>query len=442
MRIAIAGFGAEGRANFNYFSKLGHEITIADERTDIDDLPADVPTILGEGAFSRLQGFDMVVRTAGLAPHKISTDSKIWSSTNEFFARCPAPIIGVTGTKGKGTTASMAASMLRAAGHTVHLLGNIGVPSLEVLPKILAEDIVVFEMSSFQLWDIEKSPQVAVVLMIEPDHLNVHVDFDDYIEAKANIRRFQTLDDVCFYHPTNLLSRRIAMTDEISQDDSRRRDWEEKARRYGTPEDGAAYIQENTFFVQDKAVCPLDALQLPGFHNQENACAAMSAVRQFTTDDAAIERGLREFTGLPHRLELVREFEGARYYNDSFSSAPGATIAAIRSFDVPEVLIIGGIDKGADFDPLVKAIKGAPQITDVLIIGEIRHKLTSILQVGGVNARLHELDATSMTEIVQAARAHASPGGVVLLSPGCASFDMFKNFYDRGDRFRSIVQAL
>ena len=168
MKIAIAGYGVEGRANYEYWNTPENQVVIVDER-DIptNELPSiDTSVITGTDAFARLEGYDMVVRTAGLAPSKIRTDGKIWSSTNEFFEKCPAPIVGVTGSKGKGTTSSLIAGILRAAGKKVHLLGNIGVPALSALSEIEPDDIVVYELSSFQLWDIKRSPNVAVVLHI------------------------------------------------------------------------------------------------------------------------------------------------------------------------------------------------------------------------------------------------------------------------------------
>jgi len=411
MKIAIAGYGIEGKANFNYWNRPDNDITIVDERESLDDLPENVKTLLGPGSFEKLDGFDLVVRTAGLAPHKIKTDGKIWSSTNEFFAKCPAPIIGVTGTKGKGTTCSLIGSILQAAGKTVHLVGNIGTAALDELPKIQANDVVVFEMSSFQLWDIEKSPHIAVVLMIEPDHLNVHMDFEDYVNAKARISAYQTSSDVVIYNQNNPYAREIA---------------EKSAARK------VVYPFAITEFV--------DSLKLPGKHNQENASAAIAAVRELNVSDDEIRQGLVTFEGLPHRLEKVRELNGVTYYNDSFSSAPSATVAAIRSFDVPEIVIIGGVDKGADFGELSRVLKESSQVKTVILIGEMRNKLAE--QFASSNAKVIISDAQTMPEIVTEARAQTESGDVVLLSPACSSFDMFKNFYDRGDQFRDVVHSL
>ncbi len=429
MKIAIAGFGLEGKANYDYFQKLSPDITIVDEKAALADMPAGVTTILGDDAFAQLADFDLVVRSAGVAPRKITTKGKIWSATNEFFEKCPAPIIGVTGTKGKGTTASLIASILQAAGKTVHLLGNIGVPALTVLPEITTDDIVVFELSSFQLWDLERSPHVAVVLMIEPDHLNVHTDFNEYVEAKANIRRFQTADDICIYHPTNPISRRIAMTghDELSS-----------AQRFAIADDGAVYVKSNTFFVQDTTICPIDALQLPGLHNQENACAAISAALRFTDDYVAIEQGLRDFEGLPHRLKFVREINDVQFYDDSIATTPGSAIAALDSFGGRKVIILGGSNKGSSYQEVLETCKRTD--TFVVAVGQTGEEIyQSCLDLG-----IRAVRATgSMRNVVAMAYAQLEDrAGTVLLSPASASFDQYENYSERGDQFIAAVNQL
>lgn len=427
MNIAIAGYGAEGKSSYEYYSRLGHEITIADERENVEDIPTGVATILGAGAFEKLDGFDIVIRTAGLAPSRIKTDGKIWSSTNEFFAKCPAPIIGVTGTKGKGTTSSLIASILRAGGRSAHLLGNIGTPALEELPKIMSEDIVVFELSSFQLWDIEKSPHIAVVLMIEPDHLNVHTDFDDYVNAKGNIRRYQASNDVCIYHPTNPYSKQIAQSSEVG-----------KAVRYSIKDDGAVYVADDTFKQNEQNICSVDELQLLGKHNQENACAAISVAKELSISNEAIAQGLRDFKGLPHRLKFVKEVAGVKYYDDSISTTPSSAIAAIRSFSQPKLLILGGSSKGADFKELGDAIVQT-NVKQSYLIGEEASRIAQALENVGVR---YEHWSGGLTELVTHVAESAEAGDVVLLSPACASFDMFTSYGARGDQFIRAVEAL
>ena len=253
MKIAIAGYGLEGKQNYKYFNKPGNDLTIVDERADID-IPSDAKYITGDGAYDDMSQFDMVIRTAGLSPLKIKKAKLVWSATNEFFAKCKAPIIGVTGTKGKGTTSSFITSILRASGKKVHLVGNIGVPALSVLPDIRPEDFVVYEMSSFQLWDIKYSPHIAVVLMIEPDHLDVHTDFEDYLKAKSNIRRWQNLNDICIYHPSNPFSQKIASVTLATLDQTTKGDYLNNIHRYGIKDDGLVYIKVDFFYTNDRKI--------------------------------------------------------------------------------------------------------------------------------------------------------------------------------------------
>jgi len=429
MNIAIAGYGIEGRANYDYWNMESNELTIVDERDSLDDLPEGAKTILGPGAFSELKEFDMVLRTAGLSPSKIQTDGIIWTSTNEFFAKCPAKIIGVTGTKGKGTTSSLIAAMLREAGKTVHLVGNIGLAALTVLDTIQPDDIVVFEMSSFQLWDLDKSPNVAVITPIHADHLDVHENFDDYVAAKANIVRFQSDQDIVIANADNETAQSIALTS--------------FAKQLSYPTGNAGHVVNEKFFVGETEICTIAELKIPGKHNIENTCAALTAAWHFSQDVAAMTRAIATFKGLPHRIKFVRELDGVEYYDDSYSSAPSASIAAIRSFVEPKILILGGYDKGIDFRNLANEIESRDSIKKILLIGQTRTQLASSLRDAGVeSSRFEVIDSTDFSQIVTHAKDSAAPGDVVLLSPACASFGMFKNFADRGEQFIQLVESL
>lgn len=432
MKVAIAGYGLEGEASYQYWSQdPSNQIMIVDQRHPSRQLPEGVPTLFGEYAFQNLNGFDLIVRTPSLRPDNIKTDGKIWSATNEFFEKCKAPIIGVTGTKGKGTTSSLIASIFEEAGKKVWLVGNIGAPSLGVIDEISPDDVVVFELSSFQLWDLEYSPRTAVVLLVESDHLDVHADMDDYVRAKKNIRLHQKVGDLCIYHPTSHYSREIAFSSDVST-----------PKRYYTDEDGGAYTKDGKFYYAGEEICPVDSLHLIGEHNVENATAAITVAKSYSISNDAIERGLANFKGLPHRLEFVRKINGVDYYNDSFSSAAPATVAAIKSFSQPQVLILGGVDKRSDMTSLQKAVRENSNVRHILLIGVIKDKLHDMLSGIRPGLVLEKLEDVNMKDIVEVAKSRAEPGDVVVLSPGCASFDMFRDFYDRGDQFKHAVREL
>jgi len=427
MKIAIAGYGQEGEANYQYWSSLGAELTILDEKQPTRSLPKEANVEIGPTVFTNLDQYDLVIRTASLNPNKLKNAKKVWSASNEFFAKCPAPIIGVTGTKGKGTTSTLIAEILKDAGKTVHLVGNIGTPALAELTNIKPTDFVIFELSSFQLWDLEKSPQTAVVLMIEPDHQDIHASMAEYIDAKANIGKNQTAEDLLVYHPGNPYSAEIAEKSKALK------------KRFLTPE--GAYISNGQIVIEENVVCEADQVGLLGKHNLENICAAITAAWNYTQDLDAIKNAVTAFKGLPHRLEFVREANGVSFYNDSFSSTPGATIAAIQSFSQPEILICGGYDRGIDFTDLAKAVAAHKNVKKIVLIGETRQRLAQALDENGVDT-YRVLDTQNFSEIVHSAFKSADSGDVVVLSPGCASFDMFKDFYDRGEQFKKIVGEL
>lgn len=427
MEVALAGYGQEGESSFKYWKSLGANITIFDEKQPTREIPEGTKTYFEQDAFSKMNDFDFVIRTAGLNPNNIKTNSKIWSATNEFFKQCTAPIIGVTGTKGKGTTASLIAEILKQAGETVHLLGNIGIPALGELAKIKPTDIVVFELSSFQLWDLEKSPETAVVLMIEADHVDVHASMEEYINAKANIGLHQTEKDLLIYHPTNTYSAKIASRSSAQK------------KRYSTPE--GAYVSDGSILIEENTVCSVDEVSLIGAHNLENICAAVTAAWDCTQNIAAIRKAVIEFTGLPHRLEVVAQKNGVTYIDDSFSSAPGAAIAAIKSFTQPEILICGGYDRDLDFTDLAIAISEQQNVKKIILIGQTNKKIADALDKVGVDS-YQVIETKNFSEIIKIAIGNAEEGDVIVLSPGCASFDMFKDFKDRSDQFQKIVKEL
>lgn len=409
MKVAIAGYGVEGQASYRYWSQRA-EVTIVDERTSID-APDGSRTILGPQAFSKLDDFDLIVRSPGVAPRRLNYQSKVWSATNECLARLQVkniPVIGVTGSKGKGTTSSLIASILRASGQKVHLVGNIGLPALDVLAEVSAGDIVVYELSSFQLWDAIWSPQVAVVLPIEPDHLDVHADFEDYIAAKANIARFQSVDDRIIFHANNQYARQIA---ELSPATSH------------TP---------YPFELGSLS----DTLQLPGQHNQENAAAAILAAQSFGVQEPAIRTGLANFKGLDHRLKFVGQINGVKFYDDSIATTPGSAIAAIKAFNEPKVIILGGSDKGADYREIIELCQASN--SRVIAMGETGRRIEELCQQYKVGCDY----AANMPQAVDLAYHSAAAGDVVILSPASASFDQYDNYAQRGEKFISAVQAL
>lgn len=437
MNIAVVGFGIEGRQNYRYWIERGDSVTIVDERESLEgEIPAGATTILGKDALAQLDGFDMIVRTAGLAPTRLRTSARIWSATNEFFRQCPAPIIGVTGSKGKGTTCSLVASILHTAGYTVHLVGNIGTPALEVLSEIKPDHVVVYELSSFQLWDLERSPHHAAVLHIEADHLDVHANFAEYIAAKSNIVKFQTRSDTAVYHPTNQWSRAIA---------ENMPGFATQAAKYAAEDNGnsaleTVYIADGKFVTTaGREICETDILKLPGEFNLGNACAAMSLCLNYDVSDAQFAEGLSAFTGLPHRLRFVAEKSGVSYYDDSIATTPGSAIAAAYAFTQPKVIILGGSSKGADFTELTHALQDV-QVRKLLLIGDEGVRIAETFGREGVTN--YEQVSGRMADVVARAAELAQPGDVVVLSPACASFGQFRDYKDRGDQFIAAVSSL
>jgi UDP-N-acetylmuramoylalanine--D-glutamate ligase len=432
MKIAIVGFDVEGKATYDYLVALGgHEITVCDQNTAVQ-LPAGVASQLGDSYLDGLDAYDVIVRTPGLHPYLIieknpGVEERITSHINLFYGGTPTRnIIGVTGTKGKGTTSSLITAILHAAGKDVHLGGNIGVPPLTFVRDLNEDSYVVLELSSFQLIDCRYSPQVGVCLMIAAEHLNWHADMSEYVAAKEQLFAHQQTDDVAVYNADNDLSYQIASAG-LGQ----------TVPYMSAP--GAA-VENGIITIDGQDIVDVTELKLLGKHNWQNACAAVTAVWQAGIQDAEVIRGvLKEFSGLPYRLEFVRELDGVKYYNDSFGTTPETAIVAIEAFEEPKIVILGGSDKGADYAELARTV-ASEDVRKVVLIGEQAERIQKALADVGFTDVI--AGGATMKEIVDTTRSAAEPGSVVLLSTACASFDMFENYKDRGNQFNDAVKVL
>lgn len=432
MKVAILGYGEQGRSAYEYWKDLGADITICDQNESLE-LPSDAQKRLGPTHLNHLDTFDLIVRSPFVKPVDIVAANspdilpKVTTVTNEFFRVCPTKnIVGITGTKGKGTTSTLVAKMLEAAGKRVHLGGNIGIPPLDLLKNgIQPDDWVVLELANFQLIDLQYSPHIAVCLMVTPEHLDWHNDTNEYYLAKTQLFRHQTSDDFAIYYSENENSKRIAATGS---------GW--KLPYMAFP---GAFVQNQQIVVDNRQVCSVDELKLLGKHNWQNACAAVTAFWKISQDLEAVRKVLTSFTGLEHRLEFVREVNGVKYYDDSFGTTPETAIVAMQALDQPKVVILGGSDKGASYDELAKAV-AASNVRHVLTIGDTGPEIAKALVETGYDNGMS--GGKTMTEIVASATKLAEPGDVVLLSTGCASFGLFKNYKDRGEQFKAAVQSL
>jgi UDP-N-acetylmuramoylalanine--D-glutamate ligase len=454
--IAILGLSLEGCDTAKFLHSRGAVITCADRRSAGElgmayDVLSSLGVVfqLGEGYLSHLSDYSMVVRTPGMSPRLpqlVSYKKRggiVTSLTKIFFSECHAPIIGVTGTKGKGTTSTLIARMLKTSGCTVYLGGNVGTPLLSRVDAIRPDDWVVLELSSFQLEDLTQSPHIGVVLATSSEHLanydplatNFHPTKTAYIEAKKSIVRYQTVNDTLIVNASDPGSLGFA------------RGTKAHVLRFGRSKKPgiAAYVQDHAVYVSVpeggyRKLCDRESVKLIGDHNLENIAAASLAARSAGATWDALQQTAASFQGLEHRLEFVRTVRGVTYINDTFSTTPETTIAAIASFVQPLVLIVGGSEKKSDFCAMGRAIAGS-RVHTLVVIGDMTERILSSVKSAGFRGRIITGSA-SMKEIVSCASDCARPGDVVLLSPACASFDMFKNYKERGLLFKKAVAGI
>ena len=421
-KVAVIGLGIEGLDAINYLISQDAIVTLLDKKAeseiDFNGIDKnDIEIIAGENYLSNLDEYEYLVRSPGVyrfLPEIVEAETKgliVTSAVKIFFDECKAKVIGITGTKGKGTTSTLIYEILKADGQDIYLAGNIGKPYLELLPKLSSNSFVVMEMSSFQLIDLDKSPHISVVLNITSDHMDWHLDINEYIKAKKNIVSHQIESDFAVINEEYKVS-----------------------KSFGSETKGNV-----VFFSKQKLDNKFkEKLLLRGEHNLENIAAAVSVSKILNIDDKKTISVLQAFKGLEHRLELVAEVDGKTFYNDSFATGPDATIAAINSFTEPITIILGGSDKGLGYSELGKVIGQKDNLKNVILIGDIGQKIGN--HINGKN--LINLGHDTMIRIVEAATKVTEKGGVVILSPAAASFDMFKNYKDRGNQFKESVLKL
>lgn len=445
MKIAILGYSSQGEAAYEYWNSPENELTVCDSRTDLQ-LPQDAKSQLGPDYLKNLSGFDLIVRGApSIHPRDIQAANsealdilnKVTSVTNEFFKVCPSQnIIGVTGTKGKGTTSTLIAKISEAAGKRVHLGGNIGTPPLSMLKAgIQPDDWVVLELANFQLIDLKHSPKIAVCLMVVPEHMDWHENMEEYVTAKQQLFRWQKPDDLAVYNHHSAHSQEVA-----GVSPAQKIVYDVPPPTEAPLDKSGAYVDANTIFMGMTAIANTNEVALLGHHNLENVCAAIAATWEVIGRDViAVKKVITSFTGLEHRLELVRELNGVKYYDDSFGTTPETAIVAIQAFQQPKVVILGGSDKGAEYDDLAHVV-ATSNVRAAITIGDQGPRITEALKKAGFESIIQ--GGSTMTEIINQAKSAAQTGDVVLLSTACASFDMFKNYKDRAEQFQAAVKSL
>ena len=454
-RVAILGFGREGKAVLNYLKKSPQykkaEIWILDRNPKVttgDPVAEQVRYGAGKGQVTKfqtgknylknLERFDVIFRSPGI-PYFLpeiqkakKQGVKISSATNLFFERYPGKIVGITGTKGKGTTATLLYKILGAAGKDVFLAGNIGKPSLDLLSntqinadshadkrryKNISENqrsnqresvYIILELSSFQLQDLKKSPSIAAVLDIFPDHLDAHKNLKEYYDAKANIARYQKSGDKIFFFKNNNLSRHVAS--------------KSKGKKIS--------VNEKSFKLFSQ-----DDLLIKGAHNFKNAVMAAIVAKSLGVSEKIILETAKKFKGLHYRTQLIKKIRGVSYYNDSASTNPFSTIAALKSFSQPVILICGGASKNTDFKKF--GGEAGKMAKKIILFGQNKKEMRKTIKTSSKIKM-----AGTLNEAVKIAFSLSSPGDVVLFSPASTSFDMFDNYIDRGRAFDKIIKAL
>ena len=438
-RIAVLGLGVSNRPLVRLLLEFGCDVLGCD-RTPREKLDAEVLQLEEMGCKlsvgdSYLDGVeaDILFRTPGMHPgHPAiealrSRGARVTSEMEVFFEVCPCTLLAVTGSDGKTTTTTLVSEMLKAAGKTVWLGGNIGTPLLPLVRQMKPEDFAVVELSSFQLMDMTRSPSRAIVTNLAPNHLDIHKDMEEYVDSKKNIFRYQNVDDLLVLNADNDITaafRGNGITRFFS--------------RQG--KESHVVLKDGTIYRGGEAVLEAKDILIPGVHNIENYMAAIAMVEGLVEDEI-IRQVAKTFGGVEHRIELVRIKNGVKFYNDSIASSPSRTIAGLRSFSEKVLLIAGGYDKHIPYDVLGPEI--CAHVKQVFLCGATAPQIRAAVESGGdFHGQVALTDCGNFENAVRTAAAVAQKGDIVLMSPASASFDEFKNFMVRGEFFKKIVKEL
>lgn len=448
-KVAVIGLGVSNIPLIEYLHQKYADVTVFDDREEekLDQIVMNkvkeygFKFYLGKGNLENLKGFDLIFRSPSCLPTKPELVAEkargaiVTTEIEQLMKMAQCKIIGITGSDGKTTTTTLTYEILKNSGYTVHLGGNIGIPLFTKLNEIKPEDIIVLELSSFQLMGMKVSPNIGVITNITPNHLNIHKDYQEYIDAKKNIFKYQNKNDRIVLNYDNEITRKCAKEAEAQVVFFSSKEKLEN----GFIVDGKM-IKECQDNIREHILDTQDVI-LKGEHNYQNIATALAATKTLVNLEDAVET-IKKFKSVEHRLEFVKEINHVKWYNDSASSSPTRTISGIQAFDEELILIAGGYDKNLDYTPLAKPI--VDKVKTLLLIGQTSGKIFEAvkqeMERQNKDVRIYMCD--TLKETVDIANRIAKEGQVVLFSPGSASFDMFKNAYDRGNQFKNLVNKL
>ncbi len=448
-KVAVIGLGVSNIPLIEYLYQKQAKVTIFDNREEEKIDQSIINEIkkykfkyyLGEDSLSNLKGFDLIFRSPSCLPTKPELLAEkqrgaiVTTEIEQLIKMAPCKVIGITGSDGKTTTTTLTYEVLKNAGYKCYLGGNIGIPLFTRLNEIEPEDIIVLELSSFQLMEMEVSPQIAAITNITPNHLNVHKDYQEYIDAKKNIFTHQDENGILVLNADNEITNgcKSEANGKVILFSS-----SQKLENGYIVDDGI--IKECNNGIRRHIISAKD-IKLKGIHNYQNICTTLALTKTLVDTDKAIDT-IKEFSGVHHRLELVRTLDGVEWYNDSASTTPTRGISALNAIDKEIVLIAGGADKNLDYTPIAKPI--VEKVKKLILIGQTATKIYDAVkkELENQNKQLDIHMCETFKQSIDLAKRLAKPGQVVLFSPASTSFDMFKDMYDRGDKFRDEVNKL